>query len=302
MPAKQPGRRGQPGRASRSRRSQKGRGPKRAALATLALALLVSGVVYLTARHTLPVPGTSQCAARGDGTIVSLEVSQASIAATIAGVAQRQGLPDRAVTIAYAAAMQESKLTDLDYGDQDSVGIFQQRPSEGWGPARLLENPVYASTKFFAALARVPGYARMPVYEAAQAVQHSADGSAYGQFAQMGASMAVAFTGNAPHAVWCSYASSVGPSRLAAADRALTAAFGPLAVHRAGDPALAITVPGTAAGWAVAAWLVSHASSYGIRDVRYQGYQWTAADGASGWVVPRGASRAPAPDGSVEMG
>ena len=302
MPAKQPGRRGQPGRSGRADRSRKSRGPRRALLATLALALLVSGVLYLTARHQLPVPGTSLCAARGDGTVVSLDPGQASIAATIAGVARHQGMPPRAVAVAYAAAMQESKLTDLTYGDLDSVGIFQQRPSEGWGPARLLEDPVYATTRFFAALARVPGYEHMPVYAAAQAVQHSADGSAYGQYAQMGASMAKAFTGIAPHAVWCSYASPVGLPRLAAADRALSAAFGPLGVPRAGDPELAIQVPGATAGWAVAAWLVSNASSYGIRDVSYQGYRWTAAAGASGWVRPRRASRAPAPDRSVQVG
>lgn len=296
MRAKQPGERGQSGR------QPKRRGPRRAALATLALAVLVSAVLYLTARHTLPVTGTTQCAAREDGTVVSLEVGQASIAATIAGVASRLGMPERAVTIAYAAAMQESKLTDPSYGDRDSVGVFQQRPSQGWGPARLLENPGYAAAKFFAALGRVPGYAAMPVAGAAQAVQHSADGAAYAQYALMGAAMAAAFTGAAPHAVWCSYASYVGRSRLTAAGRALTAAFGPLPLSRARDPALAIGVPGTAAGWAVAAWLVVHASYYGIHLVRYLRYQWTAASGASGWVRSATAGPSPPPAGTVQVG
>ena len=86
--------------------------------------------------------------------------------------------------MAYAAALQESKLQNLPYGDRDSVGVFQQRPSQGWGPRRDLENPVYATSKFFGALAKVPGYQRMPIYQAAQAVQHSADGLAYQRFSR----------------------------------------------------------------------------------------------------------------------
>ena len=112
-------------------------------------------------------------------------------------------MPSQAVTIAYATAMQESKLHNLDYGTSDSVGVFQQRPSQGWGPARKLENPVYAATKFFRALKAVQGYQTMPVYQAAQAVQHSADGSAYMQYQRMATEMAGAFTGQRKHAVYC---------------------------------------------------------------------------------------------------
>jgi hypothetical protein len=67
-------------------------------------------------------------------------------------------MPPRAVVVAYAAALQESHLHNLSYGDRDSVGVFQQRPSEGWGPARKLKDPVYASTRFFQALTSVPKY------------------------------------------------------------------------------------------------------------------------------------------------
>ena len=107
------------------------------------------------------------------------------------------------MTIAYATAMQESKLHNLDYGDRDSVGIFQQRPSEGWGPASQLKDPVYATSRFFGALTKVPGWQQLPVDQAAQAVQHSADGSAYSQYDVMARAMAIAFTGQAAHSVWC---------------------------------------------------------------------------------------------------
>src|SRR6202047_1419939 len=102
--------------------------------------------------------------------------------APVPATAARPRLPHRAVTIALAAALQESQLQNLDYGDRDSVGVFQQRPSQGWGTTAELEDPVYATTKFFAVLVRVPGYTTMPIDRAAQDVQHSADGSAYAQW------------------------------------------------------------------------------------------------------------------------
>ena len=149
----------------------------------LVLVLAVAGyAIYHSFRSVTPLPPPG-CQAGTGGQAITLDTDQAAIAATIAGVAARHRLPRQAVTIALAAALQESKLHNLDYGDRDSVGIFQQRPSEGWGPAAKLEDPVYATTKFFAALTQVRGYATMPVYQAAQDVQHSADGSAYEQWA-----------------------------------------------------------------------------------------------------------------------
>ena len=90
-------------------------------------------------------------------------------------------MPREAVTIAYAPAMQESKLHNLDYGTATRSGSSSSGPRRAGGRRGQLENPVYATTKFFAALNPVHGYPTMPVSEAAQAVQHSADGSAYMQ-------------------------------------------------------------------------------------------------------------------------
>jgi len=140
----------------------------------LVLAVVVLGAgVYVTFRHVPAILGQTGCTAGAGHAAVALDSQQAQIAATIAGVAHHRGMPSRALTVAYATAMQETHLHDPDYGDLDSVGVFQQRPSEGWGPASKLVDPVYASTRFFRALAQVPGYQQMPVYKAAQAVQHS---------------------------------------------------------------------------------------------------------------------------------
>ena len=198
-------------------------------------------------------------------------------------------MPPRAVAVAYAAALQESHMHNLSYGDRDSVGVFQQRPSEGWGPASKLKNPVYATGRFFQALATVPDYLHKPVYRAAQAVQHSADGLAYIQYQPEAAILATDFTGHSAHAVWCWPAGS-DPARadLAAARRALAQTFGPVGSRREatpGDaPTMFVRASHPAVGWAVATWLVTHAASYGIHDVRYAGFQWQESSGSSGWT------------------
>jgi hypothetical protein len=266
----------------------------------LALLIVLGG--YIALRHSVPVLEPSSCSVAAPGQSVSLNVGQAGIAATIAGVAQRDVMPRRAVTVAYATALQESKLTNLTSGDLDSVGVFQQRPSQGWGPRKQLEDPVYATTKFFDALGRIPDYRGIPVYRAAQAVQRSADGYAYNQYAPVAARLSKAFTGGVPHAVWCWYPSGVGQARLSAAGADLAHAFGPQQTWQYDDPAVAVRAPAPAGGWAVAAWLVSHASAYGIRHISYQGYQWTTRHGTSGWTAVPAGSRAKAPPATVVFG
>jgi hypothetical protein len=241
--------------------------------------------VYVVARGQVPaILGETGCTAGAGQAAVALDPQQAQIAATIAGVAHRRDMPSRAVTVAYAAAMQESHLHDLDYGDRDSIGIFQQRPSQGWGPASKLINPVYASTKFFQALASVRGYRRLPVYQAAQAVQRSADGYAYAQYQPMAAKLTAAFTGASPRAVWCWPPGGItGTAQFAAARRALVETFGRLPARSSatpGDaPSLLVRASRAAIGWAVAAWLVTHAAQYRLREVSFAGFRWSASLG-----------------------
>ena len=264
----------------------------------LLLAVVALGAgVYVAFRHVPTILGETGCTAGSGRGAVALDSQQAQIAATIAGVALHRGMPSRALTVAYATAMQETHLHDPAYGDLDSVGVFQQRPSEGWGPASKLIDPVYASTRFFRALAQVPGYTQMPVYKAAQAVQHSADGYAYEQYQGLAAHLTTAFTG-APRAVWCWPAGHHGKAQLTPARRAIVKAFGPLPASRSastGDaPSLLFHAPQSGLGWAVAAWLVTHAGKYRLHDVRYAGFRWPAPAGHTGWVKDAGA-----PAGSV---
>jgi hypothetical protein len=270
----------------------------------LTLVLLVAVValgagVYVTVRHVPSLLGETGCTAGTGHAAVALDSQQAQLAATIAGVAHRRDMPPRALTVAYATAMQETHLHNPRYGDRDSVGVFQQRPSEGWGPASKLIDPVYASTRFFRALSGIHGYQRMPVYRAAQAVQHSADGFAYKQYQTMAAHLTTAFTGASARAVWCwPAAHTTGQAQLGTARRAIVHAFGPLSASRSastGDaPSLLVQAPQADLGWSVAAWLVTHAGKYRLHDVRYAGFRWPAPAGHTGWVKDAGA-----PAGSV---
>jgi hypothetical protein len=263
------------------------------ALLTVVTLILAAGgwAVYTTYRHIVsPLLATPGCQAGTGQQAVPLDTGQAAIASTIAGVAARYRLPREAITVAYATAMQESKMENLDYGDRDSVGVFQQRPSEGWGTTTQLEDPVYATTVFYNALVKIPGYAKMPVYQAAQEVQHSADGYAYQQYASTAASMARSFTGAQAHAVTCWYSpASHGPDATAAW-RAMAATFGApgqdgvlkgMTTSRSDKSVVFRVRPGAA--WTVASWLVTHADSYGINNLRYGGYEWQASLSTTSW-------------------
>jgi hypothetical protein len=253
---------------------------------------------YSAYQHVTPFLTGPGCQAGSGTSAVSQDPQQASIAATIAAVAASERLPARAVTVAYATAMQESHMHNLDYGDQDSVGVFQQRPSEGWGTASELEDPVYATGKFFGALIRLPGWLDLPVDQAAQAVQHSADGSAYSQYDLMAATLTSAYTGQRAHAVWCWPGPGPQPRQnIAAHGRPVTS----FTVSRSAKTAAAAVQVRPADAWTVASWLVTHAAAYGLTDVRYDGYQWTAAAGSQGWrpetrAPPAGAGPSGDPD------
>ena len=138
---------------------------------------------------TLPAAGGSAPAGVSvDG--VALDAEQLANAAVIAATGRQLGIGEHGVVVALATATQESRLRNLDYGDADSVGLFQQRPSQGWGQVSELLRPDYAATKFYQALARVPGWEQLPVSEAAQAVQRSAFPTAYARWETLATALA----------------------------------------------------------------------------------------------------------------
>ncbi|MGY1751618.1 hypothetical protein [Blastococcus sp. SYSU D01042] len=176
-----------PARRRPARRGPGKRGPARSKRGgsdnwwplVIVAALVVVGVAW--ARAADDVPPAVTCTVEGPiGTgNVQLSPDQAQHAATIARVGRERGLPDRAIVIALATAMQESTLRNLDHGDRDSLGLFQQRPSQGWGTPEQVQDPVYAAGIFYDRLVQVPGWDTGRLTEVAQAVQRSGFPEAY---------------------------------------------------------------------------------------------------------------------------
>ncbi|NGO69738.1 heavy metal transporter [Streptomyces sp. SB3404] len=138
-----------------------------------------------------------------DAARYELTAEGAANAATITAVASRRGLPERAVTIALATALQESGLRNIGHGDRDSLGLFQQRPSKGWGTERQILDPVYSAGKFYDHLVKIPGYSRLPLTVAAQRVQRSGYPQAYAKHEAGAALLTAALTGRRAAALSC---------------------------------------------------------------------------------------------------
>ena len=177
----------------------------RTGVALLCVAVLgVAGFVAWSAlRGVSPILHPDECTATVNGRTVTLDPEQAENAALITAVAVERGMPAHAATIALATAYQESKLYNLESGDRDSVGLFQQRPSQGWGSRQQILDPYYATNAFYDQLARVDGYRSMRVTEAAQRVQRSGFPEAYAAHEADARVLASALSGNSPHALSC---------------------------------------------------------------------------------------------------
>jgi hypothetical protein len=253
-----------------------------AVLTLLGVFGIVAVVSSMGGKIKLPQLGP-ECIVRADGE-VALDLVQMANAATITAVGVRRKMPEQAVVIALATAFQESKLENLDTGDRDSVGLFQQRPSQGWGTPEKIQDPRYAAGKFYSALKKVKGWQKMRVTDAAQKVQRSAYPNAYEKWADESAVLAKALTGRATGAVECTI-NGEPTLRGAAAATALAAGMrldwgkGLDTVEAAQPGGLTVAVKDVKAGWRYAHWLVSHASSTGVERVRFADRVWDAAEG-----------------------
>jgi hypothetical protein len=243
-------------------------------VAVIAVGLIGSVVAYSLGRHHgLGAP--PGCIVTADAVVASatpveyfLSEEQAKNAATIAAVGIRLGLPDHAVTVALAAALQESGLYNLPDGDRDSAGLFQQRPSQGWGTRAQVLDPVYASIAFYSRLRVQQGWAALSVTDAAQLVQRSAGPMAYAQWEPQARAYAAALTGEAPAALFCRGLTVSVPG----ADLVATAA------SELGTTALSGAHSATR-GWSISSWLVAHAGSLALDRVTFDGLTWTMASG-----------------------
>ncbi|WP_435271939.1 C40 family peptidase [Streptomyces parvulus] len=131
---------------------------------------------------------------------LDLPAEQVPNAQTIVAAGLSRDVPKKGQIIALATAMQESRLRNLNYGDRDSLGLFQQRPSQGWGSAQQIRDPVYASEQFYKHLLKVDGWQQMTVTQAAQAVQKSGLPDAYAQWENLATALQSAIAKTFPGA------------------------------------------------------------------------------------------------------
>ena len=295
----------------------RGRGIVRAGVTVAALAGIVAVTLVVVDRGVRPLLSTPGCTAVVDGHEVEIDLDQAENASLITAVAVRRGMPARAASIALATAYQESKLRNLTYGDRDSVGLFQQRPSQGWGTVEQLTDPVYASNAFYDALVKVDGYREMEITVAAQAVQRSGFPGAYADHETDGRALASALTGNSPEAFWCEVRGDAAEEsgeldeqglvgRAAEVRRDLEDRFGPQSLggfeprgvtsghmegstHYAGRAIDVFVRPVNAdnrqRGWAMASYLVANADRLDVATVIFDDRIWKAGSRSrNGWT------------------
>ncbi|BCT76892.1 hypothetical protein SCMU_27340 [Sinomonas cyclohexanicum] len=266
---------------------------RRALTVLVALALAAVGI-YIAAlvlnRNDKPI--VEGCTAPLGSATQQLATDQTANASLIAAISVRRGLPARAATIALATAMQESKLRNINYGHADSLGLFQQRPSQGWGTAAQIMDPVYATNAFYDGLVKVPGYESLPITDAAQAVQRSGYPEAYAQHEDMGRAFASALTGLSQAALTCTLRAPDAAGDPAQVKSQLTIAYGAMDASTAGK---ALSVPANGAtGWSIAQWAVANAKQLAITKIDFAGHTWLR-DGNKGWTDSA------APDGTVTI-
>lgn len=239
------------------------------------IALVLTGVLlillgkwgYARVHDALVLPG---CTITTEAEEFTLDVEQSANAATIAAVAYRRGIPERAISVAFTAAQQESKLRNLNYGDRDSLGIFQQRPSQGWGDRESILDPDRATSRFYSALITIPGWEKLSLSQAAQEVQRSAAGSAYEKWE--GRALALTQALNDPSLITCRFHKFGTQIHTPAADVIGRASkeWGKISAKHSGR---FITIT----SWQrtrVALWFMTHASELGVTQLRWNQTEW----------------------------
>ncbi|GAB2533045.1 hypothetical protein [Brachybacterium huguangmaarense] len=263
-------------------------------LVLLAVFAFIAGGTYVALTQYSSSRRSGTCTASGLGTSHRYSTEQTANAALISAVAVDRGMPPRAASIALATAYQESKLENIDHGDRDSLGLFQQRPSQGWGTPEQVMDPIHATNAFYDALEKIGDYRSMPLNDAAQTVQRSGFPEAYADHETEGRIYASALTGQSGANLVCDVSAPDGPaspqplqdeltrqfprrteagsitSALAPASEAATSV-----PDGAGATALVIDPHGDdALGWALANWAVAQAADSSVVQVCYGGRTW----------------------------
>jgi hypothetical protein len=243
-------------------------------VAVVVVAALAVGAFMLLQNQnaTTPLPGQQRCVARTSDASVALDLDQARLSSIIVGLSVRRGLAPRAASIAMATVYQETGIRNLDYGDRDSVGLFQQRPSQGWGTPEQLMDPYYATNKFYDALVKVDNWETGDINDVAQKVQRSGHPEAYRDHESDGRVLASTLTGHSAAGISC-LDKKKADGDAAGLVRSLKKTFGSVPAQRDGT-VITIKARSTTLAWAYAHYAVANASGFGVTSVKTSGQTW----------------------------
>ncbi|HEU5143953.1 MAG TPA: hypothetical protein VFT81_02160 [Dermatophilaceae bacterium] len=288
MPAERPA-------ATLSRSLKPGERPRRSRargrIALLSVLAVVGTAGWFGATELIDALRSPQCTVTAAGASETFDPEQAGNAALITALAVKRGMPPRAATIALTTAYQESKILNITYGDRDSLGLFQQRPSQGWGTEEQILDPVYSTNKFYDALVKLKGYEDADITEIAQKVQRSAHPELYRDHEGQGRVLASALTGHSPAGLTCRLddhpegKAPATPATLSTVRADLATQMGVTTAVQSeqSERTLTVTAPDVRIAWAVGHWAVARAEQYGATEVRVGDRAWDRTDGDEGW-------------------
>jgi hypothetical protein len=250
----------------------------------VSVAVVVGLVVLWSGYQKVPLPIEDRCEATAGGRTTVVTPEQARNAAIISGLSIKRGLKARAASIALTTAYQESGIRNLDYGHADSIGLFQQRPSKGWGTVEQIMDPWYSTRSFYRAMEHIKGWETKDINNVAQAVQRSAYPEAYRKHVDRARTLASALTGETPASFSCVVAKP-GAANAAGMQTYLAKTFGDKVSIASTDTGLVVTANRPQDAWAVAHIAIAATADYGLASVSLGSSTWThSTGGLAAWV------------------
>lgn len=202
-----------------------------------------------------------------------LSQEQARNASIIVAASVERKLPEQAAVVAIATAYQESALRNLEYGDRDSLGLFQQRPSFGWGTEEQIMDPWYASNRFYEEIVKFDDWQNTDVNDLAQKAQRSGHPEAYRKHETKARAVAAALRGSAPASLSCLSFKEAPTARPDAFQRVL-ATFGTGITQDTQGNTLTITSADPTILWAAAQQVVANSYDGGVTNVVVGNQEW----------------------------
>jgi hypothetical protein len=250
-----------------------------AGVLAVVIGMIVVGAIIWAGYNKVPLPVEDRCQATAANKLTAIDPEQARNAAIISGMSIKRGLVPRAASIALATAYQESDIRNLDYGHADSIGLFQQRPSKGWGTIEQIMDPWYSTRSFYRAMERIKHWQTKDINDVAQAVQRSAYPEAYRKHVDRARTLASSLTGESPATFTCVVAHPK-PADPAAMQAFLTKTLGNTVAITATDTGLTATTTDSRVAWAVAHEAIAVAGEYGLSSVGVGAASWTRSTSA----------------------